>query len=182
MMVREQRKKTELSMELNNMNIRLFGVANDSIVDGPGIRYAVFVQGCPHNCEDCHNPKSHDFSGGYLKDIDELVCEIKSNPLLDGVTFSGGEPFCSAKELVALADKLCMHVVCYTGYLFEDLINGANDENCWLELLKKVELLIDGPFIKEQKSYDLMFKGSANQRIIDVKKSLSQNKTIIAEL
>ena len=79
------------------MNIRLFGTANDSIVDGPGIRFAVFVQGCPHNCTDCHNPMSHNFDGGYLKDIDELVDEIKKNPLLDGVTFSGGEPFCSAK-------------------------------------------------------------------------------------
>lgn len=164
------------------MNIRLFGTANDSIVDGPGIRYAVFVQGCPHNCPDCHNPGSHDFDGGYLKDIDELAKEIKSNPLLDGVTFSGGEPFCSAKELVYLADKLSMNVVCYTGYLFEDLINGANEDNGWHELLERTDLLIDGPFVAEQKSYDLLFKGSANQRIIDVKQSLVRNMTILADI
>lgn len=164
------------------MNIRLFGTANDSIVDGPGIRYAVFVQGCPHNCVECHNPGSHDFQGGYLKDIDELANEIKSNPLLDGVTFSGGEPFCSAKELVELADKLSMHVVCYTGYLFEDLIKGANTNNCWLELLERIDLLIDGPFLPELKSYDLLFKGSANQRIIDVKQSLAQNRTVLADI
>ena len=164
------------------MNIRLFGVANDSIVDGPGIQYAVFVQGCPHNCPECHNPESHDFNGGYLKDIDELAEEIKRNPLLDGVTFSGGEPFCSAKELSVLADKLSMNVFCYTGYLFEDLIAGADSENCWMELLKRIDVLVDGRFIAEQKSYDLLFKGSANQRLIDVKRSLEENNTVIAEL
>ena len=164
------------------MNIRLFGTANDSIVDGPGIRYAVFVQGCPHNCTDCHNPGSHDFNGGYLKDIDELTAEIKSNPLLDGVTFSGGEPFCSAKELTALADKLEMNVVCYTGYLFEDLLKGANEENGWYSLLKRIDILIDGPFQADKKSYDLLFKGSSNQRIIDVKKSLDKNATVLADI
>ena len=164
------------------MDIRLFGTANDSIVDGPGIRFAVFVQGCPHNCPECHNPSSHDFNGGYLKDIDELADEIKKNPLLDGVTFSGGEPFCSAKELCELADKLSMHIVCYTGYLFEDLINGATDENMWMELLNRIDILIDGPFIAENKSYDLLFKGSSNQRLIDVKQSLAVKKPIIVEL
>jgi len=165
-----------------DMDIRLFGTANDSIVDGPGIRFAVFVQGCPHNCSDCHNPTSHSFNGGYLKDIDELADEIKRNPLLDGVTFSGGEPFCSAKELSVLADKLSMHVVCYTGYLFEDLISGANEDNQWLELLNRIDILIDGPFMADKKSYDLLFKGSSNQRIIDVKRSLSEKITVIADL
>ena len=164
------------------MQIRLFGTANDSIVDGPGIRYAVVVQGCPHNCPDCHNPLSHDFNGGYLKDIDELAEEIKRNPLLDGVTFSGGEPFCSAKELCVLADKLKMNVVCYTGYLFEDLLEGTNESNCWLDLLNRIDILIDGPFLTQQKSYDLLFKGSANQRIIDVKQSLAEKKAVIANL
>lgn len=164
------------------MDIRLFGTSNDSIVDGPGIRYAVFVQGCPHNCPDCHNPGSHDFSGGYLKDIDELADEIKSNPLLDGVTFSGGEPFCSAKELCYLADKLKMHVVCYTGYLFETLIQNANTENHWRELLDRIDILVDGPFETKNKSYDLLFKGSSNQRIIDVKKSILSNTVILADV
>ena len=164
------------------MDIRLFGTSNDSIVDGPGIRYAVFVQGCPHNCPDCHNPGSHDFNGGYLKDIDELASEIKSNPLLDGVTFSGGEPFCSAPELCALADKLQMHVVCYTGYLFEELISNANKENHWRELLDRIDILVDGPFERKNKSYELLFKGSSNQRIIDVKKSISSNSVVLADI
>ena len=164
------------------MNIRLFGTANDSIVDGPGIRYAVFVQGCPHNCPECHNPESHDFAGGYLKDIDELANEIKGNPLLDGVTFSGGEPFCSADALCELADKLSMHVVCYTGYVFEELLQGATLENKWMELLQRIDILIDGPFEFKKKSYDLLFKGSSNQRLIDVKRSLAENKAVIAEI
>ena len=164
------------------MKIRLFGTANDSIVDGPGLRYAVFVQGCPHHCPECHNPKSHDFDGGYIVDIDELAAEIKKNPLLDGVTFSGGEPFCSAKELCALADRLSMNIVCYTGYTFENIISGADSENHWMELLDRIDILIDGPFIAEQKSYDLLFKGSANQRIIDVKRSLLDKKVVIADI
>ncbi len=164
------------------MDIRLFGTANDSIVDGPGIRYAVFVQGCPHRCVGCHNPLSHDYNGGYLKDIDQLAEEIKANPLLDGVTFSGGEPFSKAQELIALADKLSMHVVCYTGYLFEDLINGANEENQWKRLLERIDILVDGPFVQEKKSYDLLFRGSSNQRLIDVKKSLEQKTVVLADL
>lgn len=167
---------------MSDMDIRLFGTANDSIVDGPGIRYAVFVQGCPHNCKGCHNPGSHDFEGGYLKNIDELAAEIKKNPLLDGVTFSGGEPFCSAKELSYLADVLQMDVFCYSGYLFEELVSGADDKNCWMDLLTRITYLVDGRFEEDKKSYDLLFKGSSNQRIIDVKKSLESGETIIAEL
>ncbi len=161
------------------MKIRLFGTANDSIVDGPGLRYAVFVQGCPHNCKGCHNPASHDFNCGYLKDISELAEEIKKNPLIDGVTFSGGEPFCQAKELTELAKILNMNVVCYTGYLFEDLIAGANAENGWNELLNCIDILVDGRFEEDKKSYDLLFKGSSNQRLIDVKKSLSSKTAVL---
>jgi len=167
---------------VSDMDIRLFGTANDSIVDGPGIRYAVFVQGCPHKCKGCHNPGSHDFDGGYLRNVDELAAEIKKNPLLDGVTFSGGEPFCSAKELSYLADVLGMDVFCYSGYLFEELVSGADEDNHWMELLSKITYLVDGKFEEDKKSYDLLFKGSSNQRIIDVKKSLETGTTVIEEL
>ena len=78
------------------MNVRLFGTANDSIVDGPGLRCAIFTQGCPHRCEGCHNPASHDPNGGYEADTADLIASIKRNPLLDGETFSGGEPFLQA--------------------------------------------------------------------------------------
>ncbi|MBP3360437.1 MAG: anaerobic ribonucleoside-triphosphate reductase activating protein [Clostridia bacterium] len=163
------------------MDIRLFGTANDSIVDGPGIRYAVFVQGCPHRCPGCHNPGSHNFEGGYIKSIEELASEIKNNPLLDGVTFSGGEPFCSAEELSYLASLLDMNVFCYTGYLFEELVRGANKENHWGELLSCIDVLVDGKFEAEKKSYELLFKGSSNQRIIDVPESLKTGSVVLYE-
>ena len=88
------------------MKIRMAGVANDSIVDGEGIRFTLFVQGCPHNCEGCHNPQTHDFNSGYIDDTDKILEQIKQNPLLDGVTFSGGEPFCQAEALSYLGKQL----------------------------------------------------------------------------
>jgi len=88
------------------MELKIAGTANDSIVDGPGIRFTIFTQGCPHRCEGCHNPQTHDFNGGYVADIDELLKKIISNPLLDGVTFSGGEPFCQVNECLELIKQL----------------------------------------------------------------------------
>ncbi len=164
------------------MEIRLFGTANDSIVDGPGIRYAVFVQGCTHNCKGCHNPASHSLEGGYLSDTDKIFEDIKKNPLLDGVTFSGGEPFLQAKPLSDLASKIKesgLNLYVYSGFTFEQLVSGANDENGWLELLSKADFLVDGKFEEDKKHYTLIFKGSENQRIIDVQKSLKENKAII---
>ncbi len=167
------------------MKIRLFGLANDSIVDGPGIRFAVFTQGCPHNCEGCHNPDSHDPTGGYFENADEIIAKIKANPLLDGVTFSGGEPFLQAKELTYISKAVKetgLSTLCYTGFTFEDLIEGANDENGWLEFIKTLDLLIDGRFILAEKSIELNFKGSKNQRIIDIQKSLDRGEIVLSEL
>ena len=164
------------------MKLRLFGTANDSIVDGPGIRYTVFVQGCTHNCKGCHNPKSHDLNGGYEKDVDELFGEIKKNPLLDGVTFSGGEPFLQAKALTELAEKIKgigLNLYIYSGFTFEQLTSGANSENGWGELLALADFLVDGKFEEDKKHYTLLFKGSENQRIIDVQKSIKCKKVEI---
>ncbi len=161
------------------MKLRLFGTANDSIVDGPGIRYTVFVQGCMHNCKGCHNPKSHDLNGGYEKDVDEIFNEIKKNPLLDGVTFSGGEPFLQASALTELAKKIKdigLNLYIYSGFTFEQLTAGANEENCWGELLSLADFLVDGKFEEDKKHYTLLFKGSENQRIIDVQSSLRDKK------
>lgn len=166
------------------MDIRLFGTANDSIVDGPGIRFSIFTQGCYHNCEGCHNPESHDVNGGYIEDCDKLIKQIAENSLLDGVTFSGGEPFLQAKPLTYIAKEvkaLGLSTMAYTGYLFEDLISGANDENGWREFLENIDILVDGKFILAQRSIDLNFKGSKNQRILDVKASLNANEAIISE-
>lgn len=162
------------------MEIRIAGTVNDSIVDGFGIRFTVFTQGCPHNCEGCHNPQTHDFAGGTLTDTDELLDKIKANPLLDGVTFSGGEPFAQAKALAYLGKQikeLGLDIVTYTGYTFEKLYTDR-DKNGWGELLAVTDYLIDGPFILAEKSYDVKFRGSKNQRYIDCQASLKEGRAV----
>ena len=165
------------------MKLRIAGTVNDSIVDGPGIRLTIFTQGCPHNCKGCHNPQTHDFDGGELVDTDTLLEKIKSNPLLDGVTFSGGEPFCQAQTLAALGaevKKLGMNVITYTGYTFEQLYKDR-DKNGWEELLAVTDYLIDGPFILEQKDWEIKFRGSSNQRYIDCQASLKEGRAVECE-
>lgn len=167
------------------MKIKLSGIVSESIVDGPGIRYTVFVQGCPHNCEGCHNPQTHSFSEGYDGDTDEILKEVLKNPLLDGVTFSGGEPFCQAKPLAEFAKKLRenkLNVIVYTGYTFEYLLEHANAENGYLELLQNIDYLIDGKFVLALKSYECKYRGSTNQRIINTPESLKERRAVIAEL
>ena len=165
------------------MELRIAGTVNDSIVDGPGIRFTIFTQGCPHNCEGCHNPQTHDFNGGVLADTDELLEKIKGNPLLDGVTFSGGEPFCQAHILAELGKQikaLGMNIITYTGYTFEKLYENRQ-ENSWGELLDVTDYLIDGPFILAQKDWEIKFRGSSNQRYIDCQESMKQGKAVECE-
>lgn len=166
------------------MNIRIAGTINDSIVDGKGLRYTIFVQGCPHHCKGCHNPQTHSFDGGKEVSISDLFDAIISNTLLDGVTFSGGEPFAQAKPLIELADLIRQHtnlnIVTYTGYTFEEIITSNNLD--WISLLNRTDILIDGEFIESLKSYELRFRGSSNQRCIDVKQSLLQHKIILADI
>lgn len=165
------------------MKLRIAGTVNDSIVDGPGIRFTIFVQGCPHNCKGCHNPQTHDFEGGTLVTTDELLDKIKGNPLLDGVTFSGGEPFCQAEALACLGKeikKLGLDIVTYTGYTFEQLFDDRDKDHRG-ELLEVTDYLIDGPFILEQKDWEIKFRGSSNQRYIDCKKSLENGCAIETE-
>lgn len=165
--------------------LRISGVINDSIVDGPGIRLTIFTQGCPHRCEGCHNPQTHDFDGGEDVTIESLLEKVKGNPLLDGVTFSGGEPFCQAKQLYELGlevKKAGLNVVTYTGYLYEYLTEHADPNNYYNELLSVTDYLVDGPFVLDKRDILLKFKGSSNQRIIDVKKSLAEKKVVEAEL
>lgn len=164
------------------MEIRLSGVVNDSIVDGSGLRLTVFTQGCHHNCPDCHNPQTHDPQGGYAGDTDLILKVLAENPLLDGVTLSGGEPFLQPLPCLHIAEgakKLGLTVWAYTGYLWEELIDSKNAEI--LAFLKQIDVLIDGPFLLEQRSLDLLFCGSKNQRLIDVKKSLEAKKIILWE-
>lgn len=152
--------------------IRVAGIVKESIVDGPGIRFVVFVQGCRHNCKGCHNPETHSYEGGTPITQEEILEQIKENPLLDGVTFSGGEPFDQAKELAELGEKIKdmgLHLITYTGYLYEKILISENKD--WLRLLHTTDILIDGPFKITERTLEKRFRGSLNQRIIDVKKN-----------
>ena len=159
---------------------KIAGIENDSIVDGPGIRTVFFCQGCPHRCIGCHNEETWDFSGGTPMDEEELFNIVRNNPLCRKVTFSGGEPFSQPEGFAKLARKLKKNgyeVASYSGYTFEELINGTPEQK---ELLSNIDILIDGKFILEQRSLDLNFRGSTNQRIIDVPKSLIVKKAVLA--
>jgi anaerobic ribonucleoside-triphosphate reductase activating protein len=165
--------------------IRLAGVIRESIVDGPGIRFVVFTQGCPHRCPGCHNPDTHDPGGGYDSNIETLVTEFRKNPMLKGVTLSGGDPFLQAQvcaELAARIHELGKNVVTYTGYTYEHLLAHADQENGWMTLLEQTDYLVDGPFLLAQKTLLLPFRGSANQRILDVPASLKSGKPVNVDL
>ncbi len=164
------------------MNIRIAGIVNDSIVDGPGFRLTVFAQGCIHGCPGCHNPETHDFNGGYDIDTDAIILQMKENILLDGLTLSGGEPFCQSKacaEIAKGAKKIGLNVWCYTGYTYEELISGDDE---WIDLLREIDVLVDGKFEIKKKSLECRFRGSSNQRLIDVQASLNTGSVILREL
>ncbi|MNV11707.1 Pyruvate formate-lyase 1-activating enzyme [compost metagenome] len=161
--------------------LQVSGIADESIVDGPGIRFVVFVQGCPHNCIGCHNPKTHNFNGGKVYDIDRFEAQLKSNPLLQGVTWSGGEPLTQVKELIPfskLTKSLNMDIMVYTGYTFEYILSRIASNNDWKELFTYIDYVMDGKFILSQRFHNLAFRGSANQRFIDVKESFRKNKIV----
>ena len=161
--------------------IRIAGIVEESIVDGPGIRFVIFTHGCPHGCKGCHNPQTHDFNSGKDVNIDEIVNKIKEDPLLKGVTLSGGEPFMQAGKLAKLIDKLSdtkLDIITYTGFKYEEIIKNANDENKFYKLLDRTDILIDGKFEEDKKDENLMYRGSSNQRAIDVELSRKSGKII----
>lgn len=165
--------------------MRISGLVNDSIVDGPGLRFTVFTQGCKHNCPGCHNPGTHDFNGGYEMDVQDIVSEIKKNPLLDGVTLSGGDPMFQVEESLKLArevKKLGLNVMLYTGFTFERIIEMAKVNPSYKEILNYLDYLVDGPFILKLRDLTLSFRGSQNQRIIYVPHYLKTNEIKAIEL
>lgn len=156
-------------------NVRLSGIAYESLVNGPGMRRVFFAQGCKHNCEGCFNPETHDFNGGEERNVDELINDVIKNKMIKGVTFSGGDPIEQAQQFAYMAKAFKnygLNVWCYTGYKFEVLLEKMNKDKGLLELLKNIDVLVDGKFEIENKSDGLRFRGSENQRIIDVQKSL----------
>ena len=164
------------------MKIRLYVTVNDSIVDGPGLRYVIFTQGCLHHCPGCHNPDSHAIDGGYIEDTEQCLLEIDQNPLLDGVTLSGGEPFLQATALIHFVQKVKkrhLHVMIYSGYTFEEILELGDEEK---KLLSLCDTLVDGKFILSLKSMELLYKGSSNQRIIDIQASLKTHMVIEQEI
>ena len=164
------------------MRISLSGVTGDSIVDGPGLRLTIFTQGCLHHCPGCHNPQTHDPEGGSWADTDDILAAAAENPLLDGITLSGGDPFLQPVPCLALAEgahKIGLNVWTYTGYTWEALLEENDAEK--LALLKETDVLVDGPFLLAERSLELRFCGSRNQRLIDVKKSLAEGKVVLWE-
>lgn len=158
--------------------IRIAGIVRESIVDGPGIRFTLFVQGCPHHCPECHNPQTHDFNGGQTVTHEKILNAIFENPLLSGVTFSGGEPFMQAKSLYLIGKKIKekgLSLITYTGFLFEDLLIMGKENPYIMKLIELNDYIMDGKFEIEKKTYNKTFVGSANQRIIDVKKTIENN-------
>ena len=158
--------------------LNLSGIVGDSIVDGPGIRTTIFSQGCPHHCEGCHNPETWDFGCGTDMAVEDIVAIVRSNPLCQGVTFSGGEPFAQASGFAKLARLLKAEgyeVASYSGYTFEELLAGSRDQR---DLLKSIDILIDGPFLMEEKSLEIAFRGSRNQRILNIPQSLAAGKAV----
>lgn len=160
---------------------RIGGFSRESIVDGPGIRAVVYAQGCPHHCPHCHNPSTWDFEGGYELDIDDILGQVKEIGLLRGVTLSGGEPFAQAESFAELASRikvLGLDVVTYTGYTFEELVEMGQKDPSVAGLLNYTDILIDGPYRHEERDLALAFRGSRNQRIIDVQESLQEGHIV----
>ena len=165
-------------------NIRLSGIAYESLVNGPGIRRVFFAQGCKHKCKGCFNPDTHDFNGGENRNMDELIEAVLENPILRGVTFSGGDPWEQADKFAYMAKAFKenkLSVWSYTGYTYEYILEHKNERNGWNELLNNIDVLVDGKFEEDKTREDLKFRGSYNQRIIDVKESLKEGKIVTLE-
>ena len=164
---------------MSKETLRISGIVEESIVDGRGIRYVIFTQGCPHRCPGCQNPATHDFAGGRVVETASLLPDILADPMLRGVTFSGGEPFCQAAALTELAKEIRarskLDITVFTGYTWEELqtLPGAR------ELLEQTDVLIDGRFVEAEKDLTLQFRGSRNQRIIDVPRSLAAGEVCL---
>lgn len=162
--------------------IRLSGTISESIVDGPGMRYVIFTQGCPKRCFMCHNEETQSLTGGHFESMDNLVENWRKNPLLSGITISGGEPFIQPKEVLYLVNKALetnLNIVLYSGFYYHEL--KAMKNKYVNEILSKAHYLIDGPFEYQLKNLNILFRGSTNQRIIDLKESNLKEEVVTIE-
>jgi anaerobic ribonucleoside-triphosphate reductase activating protein len=164
--------------------MRLSGITPESLVDGPGLRYVIFTQGCPHQCPHCHNPETWDNDAGKEYSVKQVIRFLKQQKKTkQGVTFSGGEPFLQAAGLAEVAQaarQINWDVVTYTGYTYEELIRLINDGSDGVEaLLSASDILIDGKYIYEFHSIELPFRGSSNQRMIDVAKTRKKGQIVL---
>ena len=156
-------------------------IQSDSIVDGEGIRSVIWFQGCSHNCPGCHNPETHDFKAGIEVSLKEMKAKIDELEYQSGVTFSGGDPMMQVEalaELAAYVKEKGMNVWVYTGYTFEELMILADKNESYMKALEQIDVLVDGKFVMDLRSFDVQFRGSSNQRILDVKKSLEKKKAV----
>lgn len=163
--------------------MKISGIVEESIVDGPGIRFTIFFQGCTHNCYKCHNPETHDINKGYEMSINDIISKIENTPYIDGVTLSGGDPLMQIDDCIELCKEIkkrYLEIIVYTGYTYEQLIKSNNPK--YLELFNYIDYLVDGPFIYSLLDLSLKYKGSSNQRIIDIKNSLLSNQIVLKEL
>lgn len=166
------------------MDIRIAGLVDDSIVDGPGFRLAIFTQGCPHDCPGCHNPDTHSFDGGKMDTTEHIISMMEDNVLLDGITLTGGDPFCQPLPCSVIAEaakKDGLNVWAYSGWTFEQLLGKAQEDADVKRMLASVDVLVDGPFILAKRTLELRFRGSSNQRLIDVPASLASGQVIEKE-
>lgn len=163
------------------MKLRLAGILRESVVDGPGIRTVIFAQGCPHRCPGCHNPETHDPHGGKEYTIAQVVSSIMPNRLVRGITFSGGEPFQQAEGFAHLGKILKekgLDIVTYTGYTFEEILAKSQVNHDVLKLLQVSDLLVEGPYVEALRDLSLAYRGSRNQRIVNVQSSLQVGRVI----
>jgi len=162
--------------------LKISSYIQDSIVDGQGLRFALFTQGCPHHCAGCHNPGTHDPDGGFEAATADVISAMLSNPLTDGLTLSGGEPFAQAAdcaEIAAAAKNAGLNVWAYSGWTFGEILGGAAPHGA--ELLRLCDVLVDGRFELSERSLSLKWRGSANQRLVDVQKSLASGEVVLWE-
>lgn len=151
-------------------DLRVSGIVEESIVDGPGLRYVIFTQGCTRACPGCHNPQTHPLDGGFMMDTASILRQFHENPLLAGITFSGGEPFLQAGVLCDIAEgvhAVGKNVMAYTGFTFEELLDKSQTDPGVARLLELVDILVDGPYVESLRDLELRFRGSSNQRLLD---------------